>query len=333
MRNLFLLLTIFCLPFMSTHADVERVVIIGGGPSGLTSAIFAGQSRLNPLVIEGDQSDGQLSSPYKIENFPGFPEGIGRDELSQRLHLQAEIFGSRFQQEIAVAVDLSIEPFRITLSDGQEIFCDSLVIATGSGPKLLGLEGEKELLGKGISANASADAPQYQDKEVILVGGGDTAMEHALILTQYATKVSVIYKQSQFYASSYLQERVLSNPKINAIFDSEVIEIIDAAQGYISGVVLHNIKNSKESELACEGIFVANGRQPNTDMFKGQLEMSDAGYIITQPDTTKTSRPGVFAAGDIAQNAYRKAITASASGCMSAVDAAKYLKEQADGKG
>ncbi len=317
-RILFFILTT-CLPLSA----IEKVVILGGGPAGLMAGVFAGQAVLNPLIVEGCPEEGQYSGVYKIENFPGFPEGISGEELNCRLKEQAARFGANFCPECAVSVDLENYPFRIELSDGTTIETESLILATGASPKWLGIEGEQELIGKGIGANALREAKNYVGKDVIVVGGGDSAMEQALILAEYAKKVFLIYKGSSFYAAKYLQERVLNNSKIEALFNQEVIALTNTQA--VEGVILQN-----SLTLPCEGIFVANGRKPNTDLFMGQLEMNASGYIVTKPGTTQTSCPGVFVAGDIADLAYRKMVTAAASGCMSAIDAIKFLKEKVD---
>lgn len=307
------------------HSEVEKLVILGTGPAGLTAGLFAGQSHLCPLVIEGENFDGQLASIYRIENYPGFPEGISGQELRERIRQQAEIFGARFQTGYATEVNLENRPFRIVLSDGQEIQTESLVIATGAAPRWLGLEGEKSLIGHGISASATFDGHLFVDKDVLVVGGGDSAMEQALILTEYAKKVILIYNKNKFYSSSYLQDRVFKNGKIEVLFNTEISVIKDVGKGYVTGVVLHNNKTEKDSDLACDGIFVSNGREPNTKIFKKWLKMTDKGNIVTESDNTKTSVSGVFAAGDITESPYRKVVTSAASGCMSAMDAIRFL--------
>lgn len=322
MKSLFILLSAINFCFCSCYGELEKLVILGGGPSGLTAAIFAGQAKLNPLVIEGEPSNGQYTAVYKIENFPGFPEGISGQDLNDKLTQQAQIFGTRFLCGEAVKVDLQSKPFHIELSNGTQIDTESLIIATGASPKWLELESEKDLIGTSISANAMADGPLFINKEVIVVGGGDSAMEQALILTEYASKVTLIYKGNTFFSSKYLQERVFANRKIECLYDTEVVKLLTTNQS-INGVILR--KKEKEFEIICEGIFVANGRKPNTDLFKGQLEMNKTGYIMTQTDSTKASIDGIFVAGDIAHNAYRKMVTAAASGCMAAIDAARYF--------
>lgn len=303
-------------------AEAEKIVILGAGPAGLTSSLFAAQANLNPLVIEGDPYEGQIASIYHIENYPGFPEGISGQDLANRIHQQAEMFGARFQSGQAVNVDLQQRPFHILLDDGREIFCESLVIATGASPKWLGLDSEAALIGHGVSASAILDGPKFAGKDVVVVGGGDSAMEQALLLTEYASHVTIVYKGEKFYGVSYLQERIFNNPKISCRFHSTVSAIRGVEEGYVTGVVL-----TDKTELACEGLFVSNGRKPNTDLFLGQLEMTEVGYIVTKPNSSLTTVKGVFAAGDITHAAYRKVTTSVAAGCMAAVDATKFLAE------
>lgn len=323
--TLILLITcLFCAPI--SGIEVEKLVILGGGPSGLTSSLFAAQSHLNPVVIEGDPSEGQIASIYKIENYPGIPEGISGQELSRRIHIQAEFFGARFNSSKAISADLSQRPFQIQLENGEELYCESLVIATGASPKWLGLETESALIGKGISASATLDAAKFEDQVVVVIGGGDSAMEQALLLTEYASHVTIIYKGEHLYGASYLQERVMHHPKIDFKFHTEVIHIFGVNEGKVTGMLLRDTISQKELSFDCEGIFISNGRVPNTQLFEGQLEMTKSGYIITKENSTQTNIPGVFAAGDITHSPYRKVITAVSYGCMSAIDAANFLK-------
>jgi thioredoxin reductase (NADPH) len=329
MKKIIILTLAFCFSFTSLQGEaVEKLVILGGGPAGLTASLFAAQLHLDPLVIEGDPHEGQITSVYCIENFPGFPEGISGDELAKKIRQQAAQFGARFQLGQAVKVDLLSDPFQIVLQDGKEITCESVVIATGASPRWLGIENESELIGFGLSANAVLDAPKFKDKTVIVVGSGDSAMEQALLLSKESNEVVMILKEEKFSGADYLQERVLKNPKIQFIFNAEVIAIQGIEEKQVSGVTLKNVNTGNETALFCEGIFVAKGRKPNTELFLNQIEMSDKGYILTQPNSTVTSRPGVFAAGDVVQSSYRKVVTSVASGGMSAIDAKKFLKEK-----
>lgn len=325
--NKITILILYCASFLPLYSsEVEKLLILGGGPAGLTASLFAGQSGLNPLVIEGDEYQGQIASVFQIENYPGFPEGISGKDLSLKIHQQAKQFGTRFNSSYAVDVDLSQKPFRVTLADGQEVYSESIVIATGASPKWLGVIGESELIGHGVSSNATLDAPKFKDKEVVVVGGGDSALEYALLLSKYATHITMICKNAQFNGAKYLQERVFNEPKIDLQFNSEVFAI-EGVDGEVAGVKIRNIQTKEELSFACAGVFVSNGRKPNTDPFIGQLEMNESGYIITKPNSTITSTPGIFAAGDITLAAYRNVTTAVASGCMSSMDAKKYLSE------
>lgn len=324
MNKLLTLLILCCACSLSLYSnEIEKILILGGGPAGLTASLFAGQSLLKPLVIEGDEYQGQITSIYNIENYPGFPEGISGKDLALKIRRQGERFGARFNSSYAVDVDLTQKPFRVILADGQELFAESLVIATGASPKWLGVPGEAELIGHGVSSSATLDAPKFIDKEVVVIGGGDSAMEQALLLSKYATHVTMIHKDAQLYGAKYLQERVFNDPKIGFQFNSEVIAIDGV--GEVAGVMVRNVKTKEELSLPCAGVFVSNGRKPNTDLFIGQLDMNESGYIITKPNSTLTSIPGVFAVGDITHAAYRKVTTAVASGCMSSIDAQKYL--------
>lgn len=321
-----ILFALFTFCFHSSFCDeIEKLVILGSGPAGLTSSLFAAQANLNPLVIQGDQYDGQITSIYRIENYPGFPEGISGEELAARIRAQAEIFGARFNPSYAVAADLLHPPFTILLGNGDTILCEALIIATGASPRWLGLEGEASLIGYGISSNAVADREKYAGREVFVVGGGDSAMEQALLLAEYASSVTVVYKNSKFFAAPYLQERVLNNPKIACLFNSEIAEVVGAEQKDLTGVVVHNLISGEKRDVNCAALFVSNGRKPNTSFFANQLEMTEGGYIITKPDSTKTSIDGIFAAGDITHLGYKKVTTSVASGCMAAIDAIKFL--------
>lgn len=327
MKKLFLFLFLSQLCYGLIYSEVNQLVILGGGPSGLTAAIFSGQAHLNPLVIEGEVEEGQYGSVFHIENFPGFLEGISGQELNEKLAIQAKKFGAQFHSGKAVKVDLFSRPFHIDLSDGTELEAESLIIATGAAPKWLGVEGEKELIGKGISANAMRDAANHIDQSVLVIGGGDAAMEQALILAEYASDVTISYRGSTLFASKYLQERVLNHPKIHCLLETEVLSIQGADQQKVTGASLIHKSTREHFDLPFDGIFVAIGRQPNTHLFKEQLELTNTGYVVTTPDSTKTTIPGVFAAGDITEKAYRKMVTSAASGCMAALDAIRFLKE------
>lgn len=328
MKIFLTLMMMFQLWFYTLEGGVEKLVIVGGGPSGLTAALFAGQASLNPLVIEGSPALSQYASVSKVENFPGFPEGISGQELHLKLEEQAKKCGAILHKGQVTRVDLSSRPFSIELSDGSTIQAESLIVATGSSPKWLGLDSEKRLMGRGVSANALLEGPLCADQEVIVVGAGDSAMDQALTLAEYASQVTIIYKGNSFFASSYLQEKVLSHPKIHVLFGKQVMEVLGQHAGHVQGVMLMDVQTGEKLELLCQGIFVAQGRLPNTEFLKGEMELSPVGEVITFNKSTQTSVPGVFVAGDIAIKSYKKMITAAASGCMAAIEAIQFLKER-----
>lgn len=321
---------LLCVSFCLYGAQsIEQLVVLGSGPAGLTAAIYAGQSNLQPLVIEGDECEGQLASVYHMENFPGFPDGINGEELVERIRFQAEKFGARFLPGKIVTVDLSHRPFTITLSDGSTIETNSLIVAIGSSKRWLGLEGEEFLKGKGISSSATCEASLFESKEVVVAGGGDAALEEALAAVEYASKVTLVHRSSTFNASSYLKEKISTHPRIKVIFNAAIEEILDIKQDKVTALILRDVKTNKKTSLPCDGLFVAIGRQPNTDLFKGQLDLTSSGLIeLKSPTTSETSTPGVFAAGDVSDPTYRKAIIAAGSGCKAAMDAIHFLSIQ-----
>lgn len=300
-----------------------HTIILGTGPAGLTAAIYAARAQLAPLVITGQQPGGQLTGTTDIENFPGFPDGIDGNELMDRMRRQAERFGACFYDGNADRVELGQPPFRVHFAE-RSATCDSLIIATGATPKQLGLPGEVDLYGRGVSICATCDGFFYRDKEVVIVGGGDTAIEEAVFLTRFARKVTVIHRRNTLRASPPLQKRALENDKVEFIWNTAISEILTDAGG-VTGVKLDNLETGASADFSCDGIFVAIGHDPNTGLFKGQLDLDDEGFIITGHDCD-TSVPGVFAAGDVQDALFRQAITAAGTGCRAAMQAERYLE-------
>jgi len=305
---------------------MEKVVILGSGPAGLTAAIYCARAELQPLLIQGSQPGGQLTITTEIENFPGFPEGIQGPELMDRMKKQAEKFGTRIIFDNVSKVDLREKPFKIYLENSEELIeTRSVIIATGASARFLGLEEEKELMGHGVSACATCDGFFFKGKEVAVVGGGDTAMEEANFLTRFANKVYVIHRRDTLRASKAMQEKAFSNDKISFVWNSVIERILGNKKTGVEGVILKNLKTNEKNTLNVQGVFVAIGHNPNTEIFKGQIEMDEQGYIITK-NGTHTSVEGVFAAGDVQDKKYRQAITAASSGCMAALDCQHYLE-------
>lgn len=310
---------------------VHKVVIIGSGPAGLTAAIYAARANLAPLVIEGeisssaDQPGGQLMTTTEVENYPGFPDGIQGPELMMKFKEQAARFGTEFITTKVASVDLSVQPFVLNLNDrlDEPIYAQSIIVSTGASAKMLGLENERRLLGYGVSACATCDGFFFRDKDVVVIGGGDSAIEEASFLTKFASSVTIIHRRSELRASKIMQERAFKNDKISFIWDSEVTDVVGTDA--VEGVIVRNIATGEESTLAVQGMFVAIGHTPNTAVFGGQLETDAAGYLVTH-DGTQTSVPGVFAAGDVADSKYRQAITSAGTGCMAAIDAERWLE-------
>lgn len=301
-----------------------KSVIIGTGPSGLTAAIYLARANLNPLVIEGPEPGGQLTTTTEVENFPGFPSGILGPELMANMRSQAERFGAEFRSSWVVKADLSATPFRLTLETGDVIEAETVVLSTGASAKLLNIAGEKENIGRGVSTCATCDGFFFRGKKIIVVGGGDSAMEEAHFLTRFASEVRVVHRRGELRASKIMQDRARENAKVVWSLNSIPLEVVAGEKG-VTGLKVLNNATGQEEVLEADGIFVAIGHRPNTAFLEGQVTTDEQGYIVVKPGTTRTNVPGVFACGDVQDTRYRQAITAAGSGCMAALDCEKYL--------
>lgn len=303
----------------------ENLIIVGSGPAGHTAALYAARANLDPLMFEGAVSGGQLMITTDVENYPGFPDGIMGPELMEQFRKQAERFGTRMRAVDVTSVDFSQRPFKVSVS-GDEFTTDSVIVATGATARWLGVPGEEKLTGKGVSACATCDGFFFKDQELVVVGGGDTAMEEALFLTKFASKVTIVHRRDEFRASKIMADRAIAHEKIEVIWNAVVTEI--TGDSTVTGVTLQDTVTGEATEMKVGGVFVAIGHRPNTEIFVDQLDLDDNGYVVTEPGNTRTSVEGVFAAGDVADHIYRQAVTAAGTGCMAAIDAERWLADQ-----
>jgi thioredoxin reductase (NADPH) len=315
---------------LSSTDDVRDLIIIGGGPAGYTAALYAARAELAPLVVEGFQWGGQLMVTSDVENYPGYPDGIMGPEMMQDFRRQAERFGAEFITDDVTKVDFSVRPFRVTIHK-DEYLARSVIVATGATARWLGLESEQRLQGRGVSACATCDGAFFKEKDIVVVGGGDTAFEEALFLTRFGTKVTLIHRRNEFRASPIMVSRARANSKVEILTPYAIEEVIGDTS--VTGLILRNTETGETRELDTQGFFVAIGHEPNTKLFVDQLDHDENGYLITKPGSTQTNIEGVFAVGDVQDHIYRQAVTAAGSGCMGALDAERYLAELEDKSG
>ena len=304
---------------------MRNVVIIGSGPAGLTAAIYSARANLSPLLIEGREPGGQLTLTTLVENFPGFPEGVLGPDLMDNMRKQAQHFGTEVVNSHVHKVDFSKRPFTVWYGD-QQVEAKTVIISTGSSAKMIGLESERTLMGHGVSTCATCDGFFFRGKKIAVVGGGDSAMEESTFLTKFATEVNLIHRRDTLRASKIMQDRAMANPKIKFHWNTAVEEVLGTQQGGVTGLRLANLQTKEKSQLDVDGLFIAIGHHPNTDIFRGQIEMDDLGYVRTQSSSTRTNVPGVFACGDVQDPIFRQAITAAGTGCMAAIEAERWLE-------
>ncbi len=307
---------------------MENVVVVGTGCAGYTAALYSSRAGLEPLVFEGDLPNGQLGTTTLVENYPGFSEGIDGPVLMMDMRAQAVKFGTRLEYGLVTEIDTSAQPFKLTIDGDRTVESKTVIIATGASPRYLGLESESKLLGHGLSSCATCDGAFFRDQELVVIGGGDTAMEDSLFLTRFASKVNVVHRRDELRASKVMQERAFANDKIDFIWDTVVTDIYDPEQLTVTGVELENVKSSEKRDFDCQGVFVAIGHVPNTKWLGGKLDLDENGYIEVKSPTTYTSVDGIFACGDCVDHIYRQAVTAAGTGCAAAIDAERWLAER-----
>jgi thioredoxin reductase (NADPH) len=312
---------------MGPGDEIRQVLIIGSGPAGLTAAIYTGRANLSPLMLAGSQPGGQLTLTTDVENYPGFEHGIMGPELMDIMRRQAARFGAEIRDDDAIGVDLSHRPFTVKTAE-RTYAAQTLIISTGASAKMLGLPSERQLLGRGVSTCATCDGFFFKGQELAVVGGGDSALEEAMFLTKFASKVTVVHRRDTLRASKIMQDRARRNEKIAWIWDSTIDEVLDPTQGKVTGARIRNLKTGAVTDMPLGGVFVAIGHTPNTQIVAGQMELDAGGYIVTAPGSTRTSVPGVFAGGDVADHVYRQAVTAAGTGCMAAIDAERFLEAE-----
>lgn len=308
--------------------EIRKTLILGSGPAGYTAAIYAARANLEPVLLTGDQPGGQLTITSDVENYPGFPKGIMGPEMMVMFREQAERFGTVIKDVMGTSVDTSQRPFTVTTAEDEVFQAETLIISTGASAIYLGLENETKLQGRGVSACATCDGFFFKNKNVYVVGGGDTACEEATFLTKYASKVTMVVRRNEMRASKIMRERALNNPKVEVIWEHNVTDVLDVSAGKVTGLELTHSTTGEKQTVQADGLFLAVGHKPNTSLFEGVLDMDNVGYIKTVPGKTATNIPGVFAAGDCQDSVYRQAVTAAGTGCMAAIEAERFLEDQ-----